>query len=505
MAEVYGNWEDSFQLLFIWTEEVLRRSPGSVIEIETKEVDGQVMFHRFFCALSPCIDGFKEGCRPYLSVDSTALNGRWNGHLAAATALDGHNWMYPVAYGFIDGESEESWIWFMRMLHKAVGDLPTLAICTDACKGLENAVKAVFPQAEQRECFRHLMQNYIKKWGGDTHSKMYPAARAYRQEVFLLHMKEIVEASKEIIEWLNKWHSLKWMRCAFNPDIKCDYITNNLAECFNNWIKEIKDLPICELADKLREMIMVLWNKRRSIGERLTGKILPAIIQQLKAKTRGLGYLSVVKGDSVQGEVYNNTSGSRNVVKAHIHDCTCLEWQHTGKPCHHALALLTAQQIDVNLEDYVHEYYSVERFQNAYKRLIEPLPDKSYWPEVDLPYVVAAPLVPRGVGRQRKLRIKSFLEGGGKSKAKSDTNTSEQAVDNNKGKKQMIRGKRKCPRCGELGHGESSYKCALNGTKKRKRKSGKKILQRRLPSGLQTKMLQSRLPRRLYCRTVPEE
>jgi hypothetical protein len=103
------------------------------------------------------------------------------------------------------------------------------------------------------------------------------------------------------------------------------------------------------------------------------------------------------------------------------------------------------------------------------------------------------------------LRIKSFLEGDGKSKAKSDANTSEQDADNNKGKKQMIRGKRKCPRCGELGHGESSYKCALNGTKKRKRKSGKKILQRRLPSGLQTKMLQSRLPRRLYYRTVLKE
>jgi len=37
----------------------------------------------------------------------------------------------------------------------------------------------------------------------------------------------------------------------------------------------------------------------------------------------------------------------------------------------------------------------------------------------------------------------------------------------------MIRGKRQCSRCGELGHGESSYKCALNGTKKRKRKPRK--------------------------------
>lgn len=47
----------------------------------------------------------------------------------------------------------------MRMLHKAVGDLPILAICTHACKELEKAAKAEFPQAEQRKCFRHLMQN----------------------------------------------------------------------------------------------------------------------------------------------------------------------------------------------------------------------------------------------------------------------------------------------------------------------------------------------------------
>jgi hypothetical protein len=35
------------------------------------------------------------------------------------------------------------------------------------------------------------------------------------------------------------------------------------------------------------------------------------------------------------------------------------------------------------------------------------------------------------------------------------------------GKRQLIMGKRKCKRCGELGHGETSYKCKFNGTKKR--------------------------------------
>jgi len=250
MKELFGSWEESFQMLYNWRAEVLKHSPNNVIEIDIKMVDGKVHFHRFFCALSPCIEGFLEGCRPYLSIDSTALNGRWCGHLAAATALDGHNWMYHVAFGFIDGETTENWEWFMTQLHKAIGDLPVLAICTDACKGLEKAVKNVFPHVEHRECFRHLMQNFIKKFGGDVFSKMYPAAQAYRVEVFQYFFKFVREASDQVMEWLDNHHKLLWMRSAFNPEIKCDYITNNLAECFNNWIKDWKDLPIVELADK---------------------------------------------------------------------------------------------------------------------------------------------------------------------------------------------------------------------------------------------------------------
>lgn len=89
--ELYGCWEESFQLLYSWKEEVLKRSPGSVIEIDIKIVDGRAYFHRFFAAFSPCIKGFVAGCRPYLSVDATHLNGKWHGFLPSATAIDGHN------------------------------------------------------------------------------------------------------------------------------------------------------------------------------------------------------------------------------------------------------------------------------------------------------------------------------------------------------------------------------------------------------------------------------
>jgi hypothetical protein len=52
-----------------------------------------------FVALKPCIEGFHGGCRPYLAVDSTFLTDRFKGQLASATAIDGHNWMYPICFG----------------------------------------------------------------------------------------------------------------------------------------------------------------------------------------------------------------------------------------------------------------------------------------------------------------------------------------------------------------------------------------------------------------------
>ena len=316
LNELHGSWEVSFQMLFNWRAKVLSRSPGSVIEIDIKEVDGKIYFHRFFCALAPCIQGFLEGCRPYLNIDSTALNGRWNVHMAAATAIDGHNWMYPLAFGFIDGETDDNWVWFMSQLKKAIGDLPLLVVCIDACKGLEKAVKHVFPQADQRECFRHLMQNFIKRFGGDIFSKMYPTARAYRPEVSHYFFNQIVEASPDGKKWLDTYQKIKWRRSDFNPAIKCDYVTNNLAEVFNNWIKDWKDLPVVELADKCMEMIMVLWEKRRRIGDKLTGKILPAVLQQLKARTRGLGHLSVTKAGYFSAQVEDSTNThNRHVVK----------------------------------------------------------------------------------------------------------------------------------------------------------------------------------------------
>jgi hypothetical protein len=84
---------------------VIEISPDNMIELDVHKVGDKMFFCRFFCALGSCIQGFQEGCCPYLSVDSIRLNGKWCGQLATAYRVDGHNWMYPIAFSFIDSET----------------------------------------------------------------------------------------------------------------------------------------------------------------------------------------------------------------------------------------------------------------------------------------------------------------------------------------------------------------------------------------------------------------
>jgi hypothetical protein len=104
-----------------------------------------------FVAFKACVDGFLNGCRPYHSIGSTFLTGRFRGQLATVCAVDGHNWLFPVVFAIKECEDSENWEWFMEKLHDCIGDPIGLAICTDAGKGL-NVIKTVLKNAEHREC-----------------------------------------------------------------------------------------------------------------------------------------------------------------------------------------------------------------------------------------------------------------------------------------------------------------------------------------------------------------
>ena len=168
-------------------------------------------------------------------------------------------------------------------------------------------------------------------------------------------------------------------------------------------------------------------------------------------RSRNLTHLSVEKSSLWGAEVRDTKTGRRHVVNTELHDCTCLEWQHTGRPCDHAILFL-ASQPKVNMHPYSHEYYSVARFKAAYATPIPALTDQSQWPEVEIEFSMCPPLTKRKAGRPKESRFKAWFEKGGsskKGKGKKDA----------KPKRSQKGNKNRCKLCQELGHRKGSPKC----------------------------------------------
>jgi 5,10-methylenetetrahydrofolate reductase len=97
-----------------------------------------------------------------------------------------------------------------------------------------------------------------------------------------------------------------------------DYVTNNLAESFNNWAKEHMSMNLDDFIDMIRQMIMKKWNQRRKISRQLGGFILPHIIKMLNEKSRELN-LKVEECSEDVGEITTlRGSGFRFVVNLNV-------------------------------------------------------------------------------------------------------------------------------------------------------------------------------------------
>ncbi|KAK1431840.1 hypothetical protein QVD17_08555 [Tagetes erecta] len=431
-ADIYGKWEDSFMKMKDFKEELLRRNPGSVVDIDY-EIDGEKKrFLRFFISLIACSEGFLNGCRPYISLDACHLKGRFNGVLVSATSVDGNNSIYPVAYGILESENKKSWIWFLELLKKAIGTPNGLVISSDMQKGLEVAVTQVYPTIEHRECIRHLYSNFKRHFRGDILSRnLWRAARTYSGTEHAKILTEIGETNKEALAYINENHKKIWSRCNFGTACKCDYLTNNISEAFNSWIGELRYKPVLDLLDSIREKIMVRLDTKRRIVNKWKGALVPRVRRYLNRISKNLGEYEVCRSGEYRAEVKYGEKRWEVTLDERI--CTCRVWQVRGVPCVHASAFIAFTRGD--WDSCVDSYFTIEKSKLAYALQIAPMPTKDQWVHIDTEEKIYPPNIKRPPGRPRKNRIKP-------------------------GDEQKKR--HKCGRCGEYGHHQKTCKNAAS-------------------------------------------
>jgi len=428
LKQLYGDWDSSFDNLYRFKAQVEVSCPGSLVIIDHHTVNGKIRFRRFFLAFKPCIDGFLNGCRPYLAIDSTFLTGQFKGQLASACAVDGHNWLYPVCIGIFDSETNENWIWFLSQLRQGIGSPPGLAICTDAGQAVMTGVGEVFPGAEHRECMFHLVSNFKKRFHGKVfNDHLWAAAYSWNPYLFEKHWVAMEKAKPSATNYLRKCHKKLWTRSQFSTICKVDYVTNNLAESFNNWIKHHKSLNLDDFMDKFRQLLMTKWNQRRKIGKKLDGLILPHIIKKLNEASRELKLEVLECGEHVGEITAMGGSGFRFVVNLLERTCSCRQWQVSGIPYKHALAFITSLS-NSPIEQYVDMYYCIEKFRVAYSQLIPAMPDKTQWPKSTHDFFMHPPLLKPVAGRPKTERHKGSSD------------------------KKRSKGQHQCPICMDYGH-----------------------------------------------------
>jgi hypothetical protein len=165
----YGTFYDSHNFAPRLLKEIARKNPGGFVDIKDAEVadckDFRVL-QRMFWAFGQCLQAFRT-CRPVLCIKGTPLCGKYQGMLLTAVAFDANDFSIPVACAIVEGETKESWLWFLQNLERAVVHQSDVCLVhdykselLDAMEDLLNSRQRKWRKAESRWCMEDLAENF---------------------------------------------------------------------------------------------------------------------------------------------------------------------------------------------------------------------------------------------------------------------------------------------------------------------------------------------------------
>ncbi|CAN6439453.1 unnamed protein product [Victoria cruziana] len=414
MASVRGSFEEGYRLLPQYCEQIKRTNPGSISSVYGTGPEN--CFQRLFISFYASIFGFVNACRPLLGLDRTVLKSKYLGTLLFATGFDGDGALFPLAFGVVDEENDESWMWFLSELHNLLEmnteNMPRLTILSDRQKGIVDGVEANFPTAFHGFCMRHLSESFRKEFNNPMLvNLLWEAAYALTVIEFEAKILEIEEMSQDAAYWIRRVPPRLWATAYFEGT-RFGHLTANIVESLNTWMLEASALPIVQMMESIRRQLMTWFNERRETSMQWNSILVPSAERRVADAIDQARNYQVLRANEAEFEVISHEG--TNIVDIRNRCCLCRGWQLYGLPCSHAVAALISCRQNVNR--FTESCFTVTNYRKTYSQTIHPVPDKTLWKELSenaqngldkVEIVISPPKSLRPPGRPRKKRVRA--------------------------------------------------------------------------------------------------
>ncbi|XP_012836319.1 PREDICTED: uncharacterized protein LOC105956952 [Erythranthe guttata] len=269
--------------------------------------------------------------------------------------------LYPVAFGIVSEESDSNWAYFLTHLRVCIGTDRVVTFFSDRNHGILDGVKNIFPDCLHIYCLYHMQLNLSSKCRGcpsGFRKKMAhlfnACAYAPTKSEFDVHIKEFIETGgTRIRNFLADLPYNNWT-CAHFEGNRYGQMASSVAESWNMKIGVIRGLPITDVVDGLRSIMMVEMFVRAEEAA-VMSTVLCTPIQGAVNKLVHDSRVLITKRASEY--IYEVLSTPTAVVDIRNRSCTCRAWQVNGLSCIHVACVLFHNNNDGYA--YVDYYYTV--------------------------------------------------------------------------------------------------------------------------------------------------
>ncbi|XP_049398625.1 uncharacterized protein LOC125862560 [Solanum stenotomum] len=399
LQAIYGSSEEGYCLLPAYCEQIKKTNPGSHAEVFTAGSDSR--FQRFFISFYASLHGFLNGCLPVICLGGIQLKSKYLGTLVSATSFDGDGGVFPLAFGVVDEENDDSWMWFLLELRKALEmsteKIPPLTFLSDGQKSIADAVKRKFPSSCHAICMQYLSESISSDFKNSRLVQLlWKAAYSTSTRGFKEKMAEIEEVSSDAATWLQQYPPSHWALIHFDG-IRYGHFSSNIYE-FNKWILEARELPIIQVIKRIHCKLTEEFELRRSRSSTWSSTLSPSAEKRIMDGRTHASTYQVLRSDEVEFEVIS--AERSDIVNTGTRSCSCRDWQLYRIPCSHAVAALTSYKKDVYA--FTDKYFTAASYRECYSKEVHPIPDKLEWSRTRL---VRPPKFRRPPGRPEKKRL----------------------------------------------------------------------------------------------------